>query len=206
MKFSESIPLSIFILLIFTTFMAIAGIRAFSRLAPDIERINKSNTQSLYLLDKMLTAEVSGDIKSFEENFNQQKNNITEPMEAEKIAAIEAVYKKAFNGDIKYKKILIVNLADLTEINRYAMLNAAKNAKQLSVVGIWVIVFMITIIWTMGAIVLINLKKTIINPLHELEDVLDKVSKGNKFRRCPTIAPTSKFQKIYDKVNQLLDK
>ena len=54
--------------------------------------------------------------------------------------------------------------------------------------------------------VLINLRKTIIEPLDELEDVLDKVSKGNKHRRCPSMAPTKDFQKIYDGVNNLLDK
>ena len=132
MQFSKSIPLSIFILLLFATFMAIAGVRAIFRLSPEIDRINKSNTESLYLIDKMLSAEVTGNIMAFEENLAQEKENITEPMEAERIAQIEQVYKKAFNGDVQARKILLTNLTDLSEINRLAMIDYAQNAKKLS--------------------------------------------------------------------------
>ena len=206
MRFSKSIPFSIFILLVFATLMAIAGIRAIYRLVPEIDRINKSNTQSLYLIDNMLLAEVNSDIKAFEENLNKEKENITENNESEKILQIDMVYKQAFDGDIQAKRKLISALADLAEINRLAMIDYAQNAKKLSIVGTWVIVFMIIIVWSIGLIILGSLKKTIIQPLKELEDVLNKVQKGNKFRRCPTIAPTADFQKIYDGVNELLDK
>lgn len=206
MKFTKSIPLSIFILLIFATLMAVAGIRAIFRLTPEIDRINKSNSQSLYFIDRMLTAEVSEDIKLFEEHLAKQKGNITEPQEEEKVIAIEKVYKDAFNGDKEARKELIFNITQLSEINRLAMMKYGKNAKTLSITGTWVIGFMLFFVWSIGFVVLTNLRKTIIEPLDELEDVLDKVSKGNKHRRCPSMAPTKDFQKIYDGVNNLLDK
>ena len=59
MKFTKSIPFSILILLIFATLMAIASTRAFLRLSPEIERINQSNTQSLYIVEQMLSAEIT---------------------------------------------------------------------------------------------------------------------------------------------------
>lgn len=206
MKFTKSIPFSILVLLVFATLMAIASTRAILRVAPEIERINQSNTQSLYIVEKMLYAEINNDIKSFEDNLLKGKNNITEPQEAEKINQIENVYKKAFKGDIQARKVLISSLADLSEVNRVAMMNHAENAKKLSVTGTWVIAFMLFIVWSIGIIVLTNLRKTIIEPLDELDDVLDKVKKGNKHRRCPSTAPTKDFQKIYDGVNNLLDR
>ncbi len=206
MRFSKSIPFSIFVLLVFATLMAIASIRAIYRLVPEIDRINRSNTQSLYLIDNMLLAEVNSDLAAFEENLNKEKENITETEESDKIAQIDIVYKKAFEGDTHSKRLLISALADLAEINRLAMIDYAQNAKKLSIVGTWVIVFMIIIVWSIGLIILGSLKKTIIEPLKELEDVLNKVQKGNKLRRCPTTAPTADFQKIYDGVNELLDK
>ena len=206
MKFLGSIMQSILILLIFATFMAIAGMRAIYRLGPDIDNINSRNTQSLYLIDNMLIAEVNSDIENFEKNFTLEKANITEPQEADEIAEIDNIYKNAFNGDYKAKKQLVKKLAQLAEINRVAIADYAINVKKLSVTGMWVIVFMLFIVWTTGIIILNRLKKTIVDPMIELADVLDKSQKGNKLRRCPTVAPTNVFQKIYDGVNNLLDR
>ena len=206
MKFTGSIPQSIFILLIFATFMAIAGMRAIYRLGPDIDNINSRNTQSLYLIDNMLIAEGNSDLDVFEKNLMLEKTNITEPKEADNIAEIDRIYKKAFYGDYKAKKQLVAELAQLAEINREAIADYTTNVKKLSVTGMWVIAFMLFIVWSTGLIILNRLKNTVINPMKELVDVLDKVKKGNKLRRCPTIAPTNDFQKVYDGVNNLLDR
>ena len=56
MKFSKSIYLSFLLLLVLTTFLALAGIRGFSRLAPSIEQINRHNTRSLFVAEKMLSS------------------------------------------------------------------------------------------------------------------------------------------------------
>ena len=65
---------------------------------------------------------------------------------------------------------------------------------------------MLGLIWAIGLIILKNLNNRLIKPLKELSDVFDKLAKGNKLRRCPTVAPTKDFQKIYDGINKLLDK
>ena len=56
MNFSKSIHFSFILLLIFSTIMAIAGVRGFLRLAPSIEYINKHNTRSLYYAEQMLSS------------------------------------------------------------------------------------------------------------------------------------------------------
>lgn len=207
MKFSNPISSSIFILLICTTCMAIAGVRGFSRIAPEIEKINVRNTQSLYYTEKMLSEGiVKGNIKSFEKTLSDEKSNITEKGESEKIKKIENEYKSAFNGNLETKTELIKDITDLSEINRIAMKKAVKNSQKLKSVGSWVIIFMLGLIWAIGLIILKNLNNRLIKPLKELSDVFDKLAKGNKLRRCPTVAPTKDFQKIYDGINKLLDK
>ena len=67
MNFSKSICFSFILLLIFSSVIAIAGIRGFLRLAPSIEYINKHNTRSLYYAEQMLSyISVNKDFKQFE--------------------------------------------------------------------------------------------------------------------------------------------
>ena len=80
------------------------------------------------------------------------------------------------------------------------------DVKQLSSVGIWVIVFLTVIIWLLGFAIINKINKTVISPLSELKDVIEAYRKGNRIRRCPKLAPSREFQQIYDGINMLLDK
>lgn len=207
MNFSKSIYLSFLLLLIFTTFMALAGIRGFLRLAPSIEQINQHNTQSLYYAEKMLSAlSVKKDLHLFEQALKEEKSNITESGEAEVIKKIENTYKKAFSNNKEYEEKTVNNIIELSKINRLAMKEAALNAKKLSSAGAWVITFITILIWGLGFIIMKKVERNVINPIFELKDVFESYCKGNKLRRCPKIAPTKDFQTIYDSVNNLLDK
>ena len=55
MNFSKSFYSSFILILIFSTILAIAGIRGFFRLAPAIEQINEHNTRSLYITEQMMS-------------------------------------------------------------------------------------------------------------------------------------------------------
>ena len=207
MNFSKSISFSIIILLVFTTIMAITGIRGFLRLAPSVEQINSHHTQSFYLTEKMMsTLALESNINSFEAALNQAKKNTTELEEKEKIKNIEKNYKAAFAGSKIAKESVIKDILGLSEINRLATEKTAEKTKKLSFIGAWGIAFMGILICFLGLIILKTLKRIIILPLAELKDVFHGYSKGNKLRRCPEIAPSKDFQQIYDEVNYLLDK
>ncbi len=207
MNFAKSIHLSFLLLLIFTTFLALAGIRGFLRLAPSIEQINQHNTQSLYYAENMLSAlSVKRDIVLFEKALTAEKQNITESGEAEIIKKIESTYKQAFAGNKNYEEKTVDNIIALSKVNRLAMKEAALNAQKLSSAGSWVIAFITILIWGLGFIIMKKISRNVIKPIFELKDVFESYCRGNKLRRCPKIAPTKDFQAIYDSVNNLLDK
>lgn len=206
MNFSKSIHFSFILLLLFSTFMALAGIRGFIRLAPSIEHINEHNTQSLYYAEQMLSAmSVKKDIKGFEIALTQEKSNITELGEKELMDSIEKEYKSAFAGDIGASESVTDNIIKISELNRCAMKRAGLDVKQLSSVAIWVIIFLTAAIWILGLAIMKTIEKTVIIPLSELKDVIESYRKGNRMRRCPTLAPSKDFQQIYDGINSLLD-
>lgn len=206
MNFSKSIHFSFILLLLFSTFMALAGIRGFIRLAPSIEHINEHNTQSLYYAEQMLSAmSVKKDIKGFETALTQEKSNITELGEKELMDSIEKEYKSAFAGDTGASESVTDNIIKISELNRCAMKRAGLDVKQLSSVAIWVIIFLTAAIWILGLAIMKTIEKTVIIPLSELKDVLESYRKGNRMRRCPTLAPSKDFQQIYDGINSLLD-
>ncbi len=206
MNFSKSIHFSFILLLLFSTFMAIAGIRGFQRLAPSIEHINKHNTRSLYYAEQMLSSiAVKKDVLSFESALRQEQLNITEEGEKDVIKSIEKNYKKAFSGNIASEEVVIDNIIKLSQINRCAMRQAGDDVKKLSSVGIWVIVFLTLTIWVIGLAIIRSLEHTIVTPLAELKDVIETYRKGNRMRRCPNLAPSKDFQQIYDGINSILD-
>lgn len=207
MHFSKKIYFYFLILLIFSTVMAIAGIRGFLRLAPAIDEINLHNTRSLYYAEQMLSElVVNRNMKNFENAMHLEKANITEVGEADLIKKIEKNYKSAFSGNIKTEEEIVDYIIDLSTINRNAMKRATIEANQLSSVGAWVIVFLTIFIWFLGFMLMKSIEKGFIKPLDELNDVLAKYNQGNKLRRCPKQAPNKNFQKIYDSINILLDK
>lgn len=206
MKSSKSIQFSFILLLLFSTFMALAGIRGFIRLAPSIEHINEHNTRSLYYAEQMLSSmSIKKDIKSFEDALENEKSNITEVGEKELMNSIEKQYKAAFAADTQAEESVMDNIIKLSEINRCAMRNAGLEVKQLSSVTVWVIIFLTASIWVLGLAIIKTIERTVISPLNELLDVLESYRKGNRMRRCPKAAPSRDFQKIYDGINQLLD-
>ena len=197
MHFSKKIHFYFLILLIFSTVMAIAGIRGFLRLAPAIDEINLHNTRSLYYAEQMLSElVVNRNMKNFENAMHLEKANITEVGEADLIKKIEKNYKSAFSGNIKKEEEIVDYIIDLSTINRNAMKRATIEANQLSSVGAWVIVFLTIFIWFLGFMLMKSIEKGFIKPLDELNDVLAKYNQGNKLRRCPKQAPNKDLQKI----------
>ena len=114
MNFSKSIHLSFILLLIFSSIIAIAGIRGFLRLAPSIEYINKHNTRSLYYSEQMLSnISVNRNLQNFETALSNAKKNVTESGEAAAVKNIESEYKQAFKGDKKAEELVIDNIIEL---------------------------------------------------------------------------------------------
>lgn len=145
------------------------------------------------------------DLKTFEENLNKAKNNITEIGEKEAIDKIADNYLPAFKGDKKSEEKTINEIAEFSKINRIAMERAGSQAKKIQTVGIWIIIFPSIFIWIIGLALLARLKRTLINPIQELNDVISNYNSGNHMRRCPSYTTSKDLQKLYDGINRILD-
>ena len=206
MNFSERVYLSFIIILICSTIITIAGISGFQRLEPFLDTLNSSNTKSLYYAEEMLSSiSVKKDLKRFEKNLNMAKNNITEAGEKEAVDKIAAVYLPAFSGNKKSEEKTIYNIAEFSKINRNAIEQAGQKSKKMESVGIWIIIFPSVFIWIIGLTILKRLKRTLIKPLQELNDVISDYNRGNHMRRCPTYTTLKDLQKLYDGINRILD-
>ena len=205
MNFSRRIYYSFIFILVFSTIITIAGINGFQRLEPFVSTLNSSNTKSLYFAEQMISSiSAKKDLKEFERNLANARNNITETGEREILDKIADNYMPAFNGNKKVEEETIDEIADLSGINRIAMEQAGLRAKKIQTVGIWIIIFPSIFIWIIGLTLLARLKKTFIKPIQELNDVIYDYS-GNYMRRCPSYTLSKDMQKLYDGINRILD-
>ena len=206
MIFARRIYYSFIVILVCSTVIAIAGIRGFQRLEPFVNTLNSSNTKSLFYAEQMLSSiSVKKDLKMFEKNLKDAKNNTTEPNEKEVIDKISGYYKSAFQGNEKMEEKAVNEIAELSKINRVAMEQAGIRAKKIQTVGIWIIIFPSIFIWIIGFTLLARLKRTFIKPLQELNDVIFDYNSGNHMRRCPSYTSSKDLQKLYDGINRILD-
>ncbi|MBR1619481.1 hypothetical protein IJ674_06265 [bacterium] len=206
MNFAKRIYYSFIFILIFSTVITIAGINGFQRLAPFVNTLNSSNTESLYYAEQMLSSiSVKKDLKTFESNLNKAKNNITEKGEKEAVDKIADNYLPAFKGNKKVEEETINEITALSKINRLAMEQAGLRAKKTQTVGIWIIIFPSIFIWIIGFTLMARLKRTFIKPMQELNDVIFDYNNGNRMRRCPSYTVSKDLQKLYDGINRILD-
>ena len=206
MNFSDRIYSSFIIILICSTIITIAGISGFQRLEPFINTLNSSNTRSLYYAEEMLSSlSAKKDLKRFETNLNNARNNITEVGEKEAIDKIANNYMPAFRGNKRVEEETINEIAELSRINRAAIEQAGQRAQKMESVGIWIIIFPSIFIWIIGLTLLKRLKRIFIKPIQELNDVISDYNKGNRMRRCPTYTTLKDLQKLYDGLNRILD-
>ena len=206
MNFAGKIYLYFIVLLSCSTIIALAGIYGYQRIEPAINLLNSCNTRSLYYAEQMFTSISSKkDLKTFEKNLNLAKNNITEKGEKEVIASIEAGYLPAFKGNRTAEDETINKITDLARINRLAMEQAGIKAQKQQAIGIWIILFPTVFVWIIGITLLKRLDRTFIKPIQELNDAVFDYNKGNRMRRCPSIAVSKNLQKLYDGINTILD-
>ena len=206
MNLSKRIYLYFIILLICSTIITVAGIYGFQQLEPSIKLLNSSNIQSLYYTEQMLTSiSAKKNLKLFEKNLQLAEKNVTEHGEKNIIDKIASEYSLAFEGNKALEEQTINDITELAKINRLAMEQAGRRAKQQQAIGIWIVLFPSVFIWIIGIALLKRLDRIYIKPIQELNDVIFEYNKGNFMRRCPSRTATKDLQKLYDGINTILD-
>jgi methyl-accepting chemotaxis protein len=186
----------------------------FMRIAPAIEIIIDQNERSLHACEQMLSSlalaqiskeKSSGLKKQFLEALEKAKNNITEKEEPAAIEAISNSYEGSFTHDSDAREDTVVAIQELSRINRSAMLRADKKARQFGYAGAWAVVFMASAVFLVGILFVRGLRRSMVNPLEELHDVIKAFKSGNTMRRCTATDVPKDIRSIFDGFNDILD-
>ena len=211
MKLAQPVKFGAWFLIVINLVMAFGSIWIFMRMAPAIEVIIAQNEVSLESCEDMLAALLKGNVSSrsslevFRDALAKAKNNITEEEEPAIIDRIEKYYAVAIEGDELSRDLTISAITDLGDINRKAMRRADAKAKQLGYAGAWGVVFMATVSFMIGMILLRSLDKNLSEPIQEIDAVIAAVREGDLMRRCTMTNPSGSIRKIFANVNELLD-
>jgi methyl-accepting chemotaxis protein len=214
MKLAQSVKLGAWFLIALNILMALGSIWIFMRMAPAIDVIIAQNEVSLEASEKMLASLLTkdkpgigtvGSLGSFSQSLSRAKNNITEKEEPDVLDQIEQNYEEAFKGNKTALYQTINAILELGDINRAAMRRADAKAQQLGYSGAWGVVFMATVTFMIGMIFLRSMKKNILEPMQEIDAVVNAFQEGDLMRRCSMKNPPKSIKQIFSNINSLLD-
>ncbi|MBN1970825.1 MAG: hypothetical protein JXR48_10875 [Candidatus Delongbacteria bacterium] len=213
MKFSHSVYLGAWLLIIFNLLMSFGAVWLFVRMSPAIDDIIIRNEKSLEACEDMLVSLIKGDdeyrqkvfIERFEKALGIAKNNITEKGEDEAIKFIAENYLESFSNK-EIKSHVVDKISVLGNINRIAMDEANIRAQKIGNGGAWSIVFMSAIIFLIEIILIKSIGRNLIRPMNEVYEVIKSYKNGDIYRRCFTVNQPKEVTKLFETVNDHLDK
>lgn len=214
MRISKAVIIGAWLLISLNLLMALGSIWIFMRMTPAIKDIIEQNEHSLQACEEMLAslAILDGDTKAnqklivnFKEALSRADNNITEAEEPAAIEIIRSHFKAAFEKDIKAKDNTVAAIMLLGKINREAMIDADKRARQFGSAGAWGVVFMASTLFFAGMLFKRNLMINLLNPVEEINAVITAYRNGDTMRRCSGADLPADFVSIFYGINEVLD-
>lgn len=205
-KTTQSVRFAVWLLICLNLLMAYGCIWIFMRIAPVSGESNTRNLRSQAACEEMLTALLHENIGNFELSLKKAGNNVTE---AEENAALETISKQkdaAFSGDREARQQVIQALNKLSQINRTAMEDAALKVNRFGAAGSWSVVFMALTMLLLTLIFKRRLMRGVLYPLQEIGNVLESRRNGDLIRRCSGTDLTGDIQRIYNDLNDTLDR
>lgn len=212
MRVAQPIRLGALVLIILNIAMAFAALWVFLRMSPAIELIMARNERSLQACEEMLAALVLyGDTTEadrakgqFVEALDRARKNITESEEPFAIQQIERRWNMLTDSAGTGTSV-VESVQLLSEINRKAMNEADRKARQFGNAGAWIIVTMALIIFSAGLIFITSLQRAVIDPLEEIFRVVADQTAGNFRRRCTIGDYPREMKRLLRTINQFLD-
>ena len=192
--------------------LAFGAIGLFVRMGPAIDRILRENVASIDAAESILIefAAASGGIAPegrgrVDAALESIRTNVTEAEESPVIARIEQRLNGAAQGDAEARSAVIEDLRMLIAINRKAMTAVDQEARRLGAGGAWGAVFVGTLSFGLSLLVIVLLRRRLLEPLLELHAVLSAARAGDRFRRCRAFDAANEVKQVAQSVNTLLD-
>lgn len=114
-------------------------------------------------------------------------------------------WNQPWGGDPQARAAALGHLRSLIAINREVMTAVDLEARRLGSAGAWAAVFVGSIPFALGLLIVAQLRKRLLRPVLEIHDVLAAVHNGDRFRRCKLLDAPIEIRKAAESVNRLLD-
>ncbi len=216
MKHAQSVRFGAWMLIGLNLLMAFGAIGVFMRMAPAIGHILDRNEQSLEACERMNgvlalvrdggIADDTGLRGEFERALRRAQNNITEAGEPAALDVIRRHYVAALAGSYEARRATVEAVHNLANSNRLAMVEAAREARQLCLAGAWGVVFMALSVFVAGILFKRSILRNLVEPLEEVDQVLVAVKNGDRQRRCRTVDLPPDVRNVLGGINDLLDR
>jgi methyl-accepting chemotaxis protein len=121
------------------------------------------------------------------------------------IARFEQRFDGAAQGDAEARAAVIEDVRRLIAINREAMTAVDEEARRLGAGGAWAAVFVGALSFGLSLVVIVLLRRRLLEPLLELHAVLSAARGGDRFRRCRAFDAAIEVKQAAQSVNALLD-
>ncbi|MCL4795979.1 MAG: hypothetical protein KJZ84_15570 [Bryobacteraceae bacterium] len=192
--------------------LAFGAIGLFARMGPAIERILEENVLSIDAAEEILAefaaapAELPPEAqKRVSEALERARANITEAEEIPLLNQIQTHLPAAGAGDSAARAAVLDGLRRLIAANRQAMTKVDFEARRLGTAGAWAAVFIGGSTFGLSLVVIVLLRRRILEPVLEIHSVLNAARRGDRFRRCRSVAAAVEVRQATEALNALLD-
>ena len=208
MQEGKIIALSVWLLILFNILLAFGAVWGFQRMDPAITRIYERNVKSLSACEEMLLA-LTGEqveLEKFKQALKRAGSNITENGEEQAIKNIQQYLPGLAAGEKGFRSLVTREVIALTNYNKKAILESARQTQKLRQAGAWGIVFASLLFFLVAIRQEQRLRRMLLLPLQEISDTVKAHMQGDKFRRCNLPHTSGDMKKLLESINSLLDK
>lgn len=208
MQSGKIISLSVWLMISFNVILAIVAVWSFQRMSPEIKQVYERNVVSLEACEHMSLA-LNGeklDIAGFRNALTKAENNITEDGEKEILAQIRGELPNLEKNVPEAREKIVRSIGQLSLCNREAISKSAERTQRMRQAGAWGIVFMTFFFFIAALLFEQHLRRSLLQPLQEIDSVLEAQRQGDKFRRCSGSDGSADMKKLFRSINALLDK
>lgn len=196
------------VLLTMLVVTALGGIALLERMSPAIGQILEENVASAEAVEVMLAALARPDSADAREAFfdalSAAEGNVTEDAERESLAVVRRRADAALTGSPEAERAVVEALLTLGAINREAMHEADREARRLGSAGRWALSFLALMGVLAGVVAARRVRRDLVEPLIELDTVIDARRSGDLHRRLRPMGTTT-LRPMLLALNELLD-
>jgi len=214
MRLSQSVRLGAWLLVGLNLLMALGAIGILQRMAPAIAGIIERNERSLHACEEMLASLALVGNESdpndeqrarFKAALQRAEQNVTEEGESTALKVVAASSPAVFAGDLAARSQTVTAIGRLADINREAMNQAVKRARQFREGGVWGVVFMAICVFSVGLLFIRGLLRRVVKPIEEIHAVITGYRQGDTMRRCTGTDISQDVRAVFYGINDILD-